>query len=180
LKLYAILTQPGTVQGPKGKRKRRSTLSKIIDPEQDPAQKIDKVVREPSASRPLRRSVRLHSSSNSIQPRDHFRYTDFLKEGEIRLLKALTDPRESVAGDLMKFSLTTASIEKTDIESRPVLTEYNALSYVWGDESNKKQIVVNEAIFYVTENLHAALTHLRTVTVLEWIYISLESVEGKM
>jgi hypothetical protein len=85
-----------------------------------------------------------------------------LKEGEIRLLKVLTDPRQSAAGDLMKFSLTTASIEKTDIELRPVLTEYNALSYVWGDESNKKQIVVNEAIFYVTENLHAALTHLRT------------------
>jgi len=38
---------------------------------------------------------------------------------------------------------------------------YDALSYVWGDLNKTVPIFVNEHVLSVTENLHAALVHLR-------------------
>jgi len=38
---------------------------------------------------------------------------------------------------------------------------YGALSYVWGSGLNSQSITLNDCAFSVTENLHAALWHLR-------------------
>lgn len=38
---------------------------------------------------------------------------------------------------------------------------YQALSYVWGSEVKPESIILNDCIFLVTANLHAALSHLR-------------------
>ena len=45
-----------------------------------------------------------------------------------------------------------------------VENQYDALSYVWGDQSNKRAITVNDTVFYVTSNLYAALAYLRHET----------------
>jgi hypothetical protein len=38
---------------------------------------------------------------------------------------------------------------------------YEALSYLWGDQQDRRQILLGEARFSVTSNLHAALRRLR-------------------
>lgn len=38
---------------------------------------------------------------------------------------------------------------------------YHALSYTWGSTNRRRPIILNERIFWVTENLHAALEQLR-------------------
>ncbi|KAK0641836.1 heterokaryon incompatibility, partial [Cercophora newfieldiana] len=37
---------------------------------------------------------------------------------------------------------------------------YVALSYTWGDATSRREITVNGKPAYITENLHAALTHI--------------------
>lgn len=51
------------------------------------------------------------------------------------------------------------SLEVVGLDSPP---QFEALSYVWGDESKRKNILVNGTTISVTENLEAALRHLRT------------------
>ncbi|KAG4441647.1 hypothetical protein IFR05_002854 [Cadophora sp. M221] len=55
--------------------------------------------------------------------------------------------------------------------SRDECPPYEALSYTWGDASNKIPIKVDDSTFEVTANLYAALEHIRedTSTVTLWI-----------
>lgn len=72
----------------------------------------------------------------------------------IRLLRLLphADPTADIQCELFEYPLL-------DPQSRSHL--YEALSYVWGDPSNKPSIVLNGYPSNVTANLHAALSHLR-------------------
>jgi hypothetical protein len=53
------------------------------------------------------------------------------------------------------------AISQVSLEDRPV---YAALSYAWGDASNKRRIIIEEGEYkyelLVTENLHSALRHI--------------------
>lgn len=56
--------------------------------------------------------------------------------------------------------LLSCQLKTTAFAKRP---KYEALSYRWGDEANKKPILVNGVQMQVTENLFAALEYLRKV-----------------
>jgi hypothetical protein len=49
-------------------------------------------------------------------------------------------------------------------------TSYEALSYCWGDVSDRVSITVNGARLGVTRNLHAALRRLRLESEIRWIW----------
>lgn len=52
----------------------------------------------------------------------------------------------------------SCQLEHVKLDENPV---YFALSYVWGDETKTKRIIVNGYLFQVTENLHDALLQIR-------------------
>lgn len=61
--------------------------------------------------------------------------------------------------DLSDDGLLSCELETVAFAQRP---RYDALSYRWGDESNKKRILLNGFPMLVTANLWAALDYLRT------------------
>lgn len=73
-------------------------------------------------------------------------------KSEIRILEVFPalSPAESIICHLRTVSL----------HDQP---EYEALSYVWGDSSDSRQIILNRKIFQVTNNLFRALKRLRDV-----------------
>lgn len=68
---------------------------------------------------------------------------------QIRLLTVLSGTKRSI----IHCSLS--------IESIPCKVKYEALSYVWGDASHKKEIIVDGRTLGITPNLETALQHLR-------------------
>jgi Heterokaryon incompatibility protein (HET) len=74
---------------------------------------------------------------------------------EIRLFSLLPGTSNShIRGSL--FKIGTEHIVRDSPE-----VNYEALSYVWGDEEGQDPIFVNDSLFKVTRNLHAALSLLR-------------------
>ncbi|KAK4167844.1 heterokaryon incompatibility protein-domain-containing protein [Cladorrhinum sp. PSN259] len=70
---------------------------------------------------------------------------------EIRLLTLLPgDNSAPLSCELRKCSLRAA-----------ICLRYDALSYAWGDKTNKRAIIVNGRIVLITTSLEAALRHLR-------------------
>lgn len=47
------------------------------------------------------------------------------------------------------------------LEEREEDHQYEALSYTWGDSAHTEDILLNDSVFHVTKNLHAAFQHLR-------------------
>lgn len=71
---------------------------------------------------------------------------------QIRLLKVL--PRSSGKSDvLVNCALTVVSLDEA--------LSYTALSYVWGDERNRRPVLVDGSEMDVTKNLEEALRHLQ-------------------
>ncbi|KPM41988.1 hypothetical protein AK830_g4599 [Neonectria ditissima] len=58
--------------------------------------------------------------------------------------------------------LTNAQTKASFIRSAYTQTEYDALSYTWGNSTKTDMITVNHNSLGITENLHAALIHLRS------------------
>jgi hypothetical protein len=62
------------------------------------------------------------------------------------------------------------AISQVSLEDRPL---YAALSYTWGDASNKRRIIIEEGEhkyeLLVTENLHSALRHIVVEEAQVWI-----------
>lgn len=77
-----------------------------------------------------------------------------LDSDKIRLLRLLPSDNEAAPlhCELCNYSLQESS-QRTHV--------YDALSYVWGDTHATLPIYVDKNRFNVTENLHAALLHLR-------------------
>jgi hypothetical protein len=73
-----------------------------------------------------------------------------LKAEEIRVVKL--HPADDLRNDLH------CSLETVKLSQKP---QYEALSYVWGNQSNPKTIVLDGYDFKVTQNLNDALRHLR-------------------
>lgn len=66
-------------------------------------------------------------------------------------------------------SLKLASLPSSPTDDE--CPEYDALSYVWGDESNPVSIRCGNGVIKVTRNLHVALLHLRDETVCRALWI---------
>lgn len=49
--------------------------------------------------------------------------------------------------------------------------EFEALSYCWGDDTEKLSIQVDEKVLNVTQNLRSALRHLRSPSQVRWLWI---------
>jgi Heterokaryon incompatibility protein (HET) len=98
--------------------------------------------------------VRVNKDVNTHKPKRHpskFSYTPLNPpENCIRLVKLL--PADDVDDPVLCELIQVTFGE---------LPEYNALSYMWGDEDFKEPILVNGQAFEVGENLWQALRHLR-------------------
>ncbi|KAH9216671.1 heterokaryon incompatibility protein-domain-containing protein, partial [Leptodontidium sp. 2 PMI_412] len=92
-----------------------------------------------------------------------YRYSSLLPGPDsIRLLR-LGPPEDEAAS--IKCQLFNFTLDESD--NRP--PQYEALSYVWGDPEKTLHIFIDEHSFNVTENLHAALWHLRNRAI-EWVW----------
>lgn len=95
------------------------------------------------------------SSNTEHEPsrlKSHFAYSR-LHDAEIRLVRFR---RDSLLSDPISLELITSSIDKAP--------PYIALSYVWGDSSDTKPVVIGSQSFQVTQNLYSALLHIRKLT----------------
>lgn len=83
-----------------------------------------------------------------------------LKKGQIRLVRL--HPSFSKGTELIDGVETTieCSLFTIDLDNHPNQA-YEAVSYVWGSDSNLQAIQLNQERFWVTENLSAALEALR-------------------
>ncbi|PTB38098.1 hypothetical protein M441DRAFT_82310 [Trichoderma asperellum CBS 433.97] len=86
-------------------------------------------------------------------PKSTYRYSP-LSANSIRLLRLQphSDEHALVQGQLFEYLF---------VDSGKGTHLYEALSYIWGSEEKPRRVSTNEGDIYVTENLHAALLHLR-------------------
>jgi Heterokaryon incompatibility protein (HET) len=77
-------------------------------------------------------------------------------------------PQWEIARYPVREQLISCKMSPFSLEDRP---PYTALSYAWGDPSPTKSIIINGAVFRVTESVETALRHLQheTDTVTLWI-----------
>lgn len=83
---------------------------------------------------------------------------------EIRLLEFHDETSD--AGGVLSCTMRVASLD-----SAP---EYNAISYVWGDESDRRDIIVGQAKTRVPASAERALRHLHRVRAVPMKTISSE------
>jgi hypothetical protein len=120
-------------------------------------------------------------AENSM-PSASVHYPNQLVTGEIRLLRVCAE--KSVVDyqgmKLASFTLERVRLPKQTISGSPkssTTTEaclspfFTALSYVWGSEENKLRILVNGAVFEITQNLFVAIHGLRTEILKQPIWI---------
>lgn len=84
-----------------------------------------------------------------------FKYDNIIDEDGIRLI--LLQPRR-VQCTPIQCSLIHTTLSKYDDE---LIDQYTALSYVWGDTTNTRTVLVDRLHVDVTENLHTALSDLQ-------------------
>lgn len=95
-----------------------------------------------------------------------FTYKELVEADAIRIL--LLQPQAVSLHDEIHCSLQHITLSEFNDD---ITLCYHALSYVWGSEEDKKQIVVDGIDFYVTVNLFNALVSLRhqTTVVPLWV-----------
>ncbi|KFA76423.1 hypothetical protein S40288_07133 [Stachybotrys chartarum IBT 40288] len=86
----------------------------------------------------------------------HYQYPYALQPGQIRLLQLI---RSSDHYGVFNFKFLLIDLPPRS-SNRECETRYIALSYVWGDENNKKRIRVDGRDMYITRNLYSALRDL--------------------
>ncbi|KAI0192323.1 heterokaryon incompatibility protein-domain-containing protein [Xylaria flabelliformis] len=87
-----------------------------------------------------------------------------LRNGFIRLLRLMPDQDQHATLRCQLFNY-----HLVDKEGGTHL--YEALSYVWGSPEKTRSIVVNDARLSITENLHAALVHLRDPSLDRYLWV---------
>ncbi|KAL6869203.1 hypothetical protein ACO1O0_000526 [Amphichorda felina] len=88
-------------------------------------------------------------------------------QSEIRLVrfKFASEPSTHDSDSTsIQLELRHASLDDSD-------TRYAALSYVWGDATDYREIYVNDSVFRIGRNLHDALFQLRRMDVSSWLWI---------
>ncbi|KAF2753835.1 HET-domain-containing protein [Pseudovirgaria hyperparasitica] len=92
-----------------------------------------------------------------LQRLQKYTYEPALLDGHIRLLKVRNASNEDVLElDLVQQHLSEAT--------------YEALSYAWGDTSDKEQVLCNGLVLDIGRNLHAALCERRRRDVTTWLW----------
>lgn len=98
---------------------------------------------------------------------DIYRYTPLPPNAphSIRLLSLLphSDPAAGIQCNLSEYSLVDSNGEGAHL--------YEALSYVWGDPTDRGRISVNGKYMSITANLHSALRHLRHGRIVRHLWI---------
>jgi hypothetical protein len=84
-----------------------------------------------------------------------FQYQPITEPDGIRLFILHSAEDES---DEIRCSLVYTTLSECEHE---IIDHYTALSYVWGDASDLKKVLVDGAERKVTSNLHKALLHIR-------------------
>ena len=85
-----------------------------------------------------------------------YQYQEVLTGREIRLLKLLWIEESGLTHFQLRKSLLPCADTNPSVSCEP----YIALSYAWGDESNKLPIVVDGQRIMITRNFFAALAYL--------------------
>ncbi|KAF2663354.1 HET-domain-containing protein [Microthyrium microscopicum] len=126
--------------------------------------------------------------SKNILPPASVHYPDQLGAGEIRVLRICKEQPivkyqgltlgsyilervplgKQLRGD---SSQSSASTSNEDFPEASPDIDFTALSYVWGSEDDKMKIVLNGAIFEITQNLHVAIILLRSEILKQPIWI---------
>ncbi|KAN0095984.1 Heterokaryon incompatibility protein (HET) domain containing protein [Hyaloscypha variabilis] len=93
--------------------------------------------------------------SHSSSKRPAFKYQPLIEPDGIRLV--LLHPAKDVSAEL------ECLIEHVTLSdyNQDLINHYTALSYVWGDEKEKREIVVNGCGFFITANLYLAFCYIR-------------------
>jgi hypothetical protein len=104
-------------------------------------------------------SSALEGSSSQHQRYPPFQFTEQLEQGEIRLLRRLPSIQHEGGQPSMRFELLR-NVALPTLSNGSNGIKYLALSYVWGDESNKIPIIIDSHALDVTRNLHAALVNI--------------------
>jgi hypothetical protein len=92
-----------------------------------------------------------------------FQYQALSQQSDnIRLLRLMPPDRDNapIRCHLVNYSLAGEAFEH----------QYEALSYTWGDLQKTVQILLDDCPFYVTVNLHSALSRLRSRAI-EWLWV---------
>jgi Heterokaryon incompatibility protein (HET) len=93
------------------------------------------------------------SSSSSQRP--PFKYQPLVEHDGIRVI--LLHPAGDVAAEV-ECTMEHATLSEYN---KNLIDHYTALSYVWGDSTEKQEIVVDGSSLYITASLHSALRHIR-------------------
>ncbi|KAL2062841.1 hypothetical protein VTL71DRAFT_5913 [Oculimacula yallundae] len=93
-----------------------------------------------------------------------FHYEELSEADSFRLL--LLQPSQSHDSPL-HCQIIHTTLSQCD---RDIIDQYTALSYVWGDPSNKGSVYLNGTLVTITANLDAALRDLRDATRVVWIW----------
>jgi hypothetical protein len=91
----------------------------------------------------------------SLPKRPFFSYQPLVGPDLIRLV--LLHPALDVLADV-ECSIEHASLTQYD---QDLINHYTALSYVWGEPTDTRQIIVGGCAFHITATLESALRHLR-------------------
>src|SRR6266576_3670265 len=81
----------------------------------------------------------------------------------IRLLRLMPNKDKTAPIKCQLFNYSLQSDQRTHL--------YEALSYVWGNPNKTVPIFISGHRFYITENLHAALWHLRDCSIERIIWV---------
>ena len=92
-------------------------------------------------------SAMAHRHSNGAPDIDSFVYTPLEASDSIRLIK-ITNITDELKCEIHHHGLKSASLPR-----------YSALSYVWGDPSDRVAITCNGKQLSITRTLHEALRH---------------------
>ncbi|KAF4636121.1 hypothetical protein G7Y89_g1964 [Cudoniella acicularis] len=90
-----------------------------------------------------------------MNPIDTYQYHSLLENDAIRLLELQPSPN---LNDEIECSMVCTTLRAWDED---LVEHYTALSYVWGDASLKRRILVDGKAFTITINLDTALRYMR-------------------
>ncbi|KAF2491003.1 HET-domain-containing protein [Lophium mytilinum] len=109
---------------------------------------------------PSEKKSRSRRKSNRLSIFTPALYDDLPTDDSVRLLRL-----ERGSGD----DIITCNLSHTRLHEGH--QAYEALSYVWGQRSDAKEVICNKQKVFVTGNLHQALKRLRKPDVARWIWV---------
>jgi hypothetical protein len=107
------------------------------------------------------------SSESSVSGNRNFQYWGQVSDRALEIRVVDIMPARSFDDELVCYLKTVSLAQKTN---------YEALSYAWGDSSDRRQIKLNDKYFAVTANLRSALLYLRSCSEVRSVWIDALSI----